>query len=116
MPILTVKRRYLALIRSGEKTSTIRLTCKVQPGDVLTFTDYRDSVRTRCQSVERLRVQDLTDAHARADGFDTRVDLLAALHAHYPDLSPKAGVWVVRFVLEGDPFPLFTHSGSKART
>lgn len=102
MPMLTAKSRYLTLIRSGQKTSTIRMTCKVQPGDVLTFTDYRTSVRTRCFSTERLPLSELTDADAQADGFVSLDELLTALRSHYA-LTPDTRVWIIRFVLNDSP-------------
>lgn len=106
MPILTVKSRYLPLMQSGQKTTTIRLSCKVRPGDSLTFTDYRASVRTRCTSVAHVAIRDLTEGDAHADGFTTRADLLNALHAHYT-LAPDARVWIIRFALNDSPHSLF---------
>lgn len=117
MPILTAKTAYLASIRNGQKTATIRPTCKVQPGEMLTFTDYRTSVRTRCTSVDQVKVSDLTQRHAHADGFADLPALLDALRSHYPDLASSARVWVIRFALsDAAAMPLFSHSGRSDRS
>lgn len=101
MPQLAIKSRYLAQIRAGTKTTTIRLACRVKPDDALTFTDYRSSARTRCLGVEQVAVSELTHDHALTDGFGSLPELLAALREHY-DLAPTARVWVIRFALEKD--------------
>lgn len=99
--VLTAPGRYLTLMRSGRKTSTIRVwaECRVASGEAVTFTNYRESVRTRCMGVDRRAVRELTDRDARADGFDSLSELLAALTHHYPTLEPTTRVWVVRFAL-----------------
>lgn len=117
---ITVKSRYLELIRTGRKISTIRLwkRCTVQRGDPLTFTDYRSSAYARCIAVERMRVADLADSDACADGFDSRDELLAALRHHYPALTADTLIWVIRFELVRGAVQenLFTHSGKSARS
>lgn len=102
MPSLPVTTRYLALIRAGRKTSTIRAwaTCRVQPGASLTFTNYREHIRARCVRVDHVAVDALTDTDAQTDGFASRVELLAALHRHYAALPTH--VWIVRFALLND--------------
>jgi hypothetical protein len=102
--VLTVKGSYLDLIRSGRKTSTIRLwdVCRIHPGGRLTFTNYRDSVRTICASVECVRVEQLSANDARTDGFDSLRELLKALRKHYPTLTRETRVWVVHFALLND--------------
>lgn len=97
MPLVTTAGRYLALIRDGRKTSTIRMRCRVTSGQPITFTNYRDSVRTRCVSVEQRVVDTLTDTDAQADGFADLTELLHALRQHYPTLSQHDVVSVIRF-------------------
>lgn len=96
MPILTVTTRYLDQIRAGTKTSTIRTHCRVRTGDRVTFTNYRESVRTRCVHVRSARLDALTEADAQADGFATRAALLQALREHY-SLASDAVVWIIAF-------------------
>jgi hypothetical protein len=49
-----------------------------------------------------VRSDQLTEQHARADGFDTLADLLDALREHYPALTPQTLVWVIHFEILND--------------
>jgi hypothetical protein len=98
MPVLTAKRAYLSAIREGRKTTTIRATCRVRPGDVVTFTNFQVSLRTYCTGVTATRFGDLTEADAHADGFASLADLQDALRAHYP-LTASSPLWIIRFAL-----------------
>jgi len=97
---MLAKGRYLGLIRSGRKTTTVRLSPGIRPGQLFTFTDCRDSVRVRCLDVRDLAVRALTDVDAQRDGFADLDDLLAALRQHYPHLTAWTRVFVVAFTLE----------------
>lgn len=98
-----LRRRYLDLVRAGQKTTTIRYEpiCRARVGDAMTLIDYRSpAVRAHCSRVEERRVADLTDADARADGFVSLHALRVALRHHYPTLSPRSRVWIVHFTLD----------------
>jgi hypothetical protein len=94
--LIFVKGHYLARIASGQKTTTIRpwKTCKLKPGAVLSF---NGKVRTVVTRVEQRRLGDLTDADARADGFDSCREFRRAFREHYPATSADALVWVLTF-------------------
>lgn len=98
--LVPAKGAYLDLIASGRKTTTIRTRCTAQLEQLIVFTNYRTSVRTTCTKIERRRLRDLTDADARADGFDDLRSLVAALISHYPTLAPGSRLWVVTFALQ----------------
>lgn len=102
--MLPVKTAYLSLIASGRKTSTIRAweQCRVKPGQRLTFTNYRTSVRVQVLTVSCVRVEQLTRDDAVSDGFASLRELIEALRSHYPTLRPDARVWVIRFELAND--------------
>jgi len=98
---LIVSTDYLDLIRLGLKTASIRTwrTCRLRPGDPLTFNNYRTSSRGVCTSVTRKRVGDLDVRDAQRDGFDTVWELRCALRKHYPTLTASTRVWVIGFDL-----------------
>lgn len=100
MPAMMIKRRYLALIRSGQKRSTIRRSTRLQPGERFTFTDCQSSIRVRCRNVRETPIALLTDADAKRDGLRDRDELLTALREHYPALKAHACVVVIDFELD----------------
>ena len=74
--MLLFKKKFLAAIRSGEKTQTIRLwkVCRVRPGQ----RSYIPGVgHIRITAVEQVELAQLTDDDARPDGFETADQLRA---------------------------------------
>lgn len=81
--MLLMKKIYFQAIRQGTKTTTLRYWRRrqVRAGSVH---EIRGLGPIRIDDVHRVRAADLTDAHARADGFADLASLLAALDAMYP--------------------------------
>lgn len=104
MPILSVPSEYLQWIREGRKTSTIRLAPPrgLAINGPLTFTDYRESVRVRVQTVRMIRLDALTDADARHDGFASVAELRRVLDRHYA-LAPDVVLCLIRFAVNDSP-------------
>ena len=98
--LLPTNGAYLERIRTARKTTTIRLARpRASVGSVILFTNYRETIRTRCVSVDSTLVRLLTEQHALDDGFDSLDDLHAALRTHYPALRADTAVFVIRFEL-----------------
>jgi hypothetical protein len=103
--LLFLKAPYLARVRSGQKTTTIRpwKTCRLVAGDLLHFPtggNVRGSqVVARITDVRRVRFGDLTAADARRDGFPTLRALRAAFAAIYPAVTLDTPVVVLAFVV-----------------
>lgn len=81
--MLLFKKKFLAAIRSGEKTQTIRLwkVCRLRTGQ----RSYIPGVgHIRITGVEAVELAQLTDADARPDGFETADQLRAEVARLYP--------------------------------
>ncbi len=78
-----MKKEFYPAIRAGRKTTTLRFWRRpmVQPGRVV---GVRGLGRLRIERVRPVRLEDLTDGDAKADGFDDLNDLRRALDALYP--------------------------------
>ena len=103
--MLFVRKEYFEAIRSGAKTTTLRFWRwpTVRPGSVHTV---RGLGRVRIHSVEPLQPEDLTDDHARRDGFEDLAELHAALERHYPaDKRNSRKLFLVRFEFIQDDHP-----------
>ena len=101
--MLLMKRIYFDAIRRGEKTTTLRYwrRAQVRPGAVHLI---RGLGSVRIDEVTVVRPDDLTDAHARADGFENLAALDEALDAMYPpDRRQGRELYLVRFTFSGDP-------------
>lgn len=81
--MLLFKKRFLAAIRSGQKTQTIRLWRhrKMRPGQrsYIPGAGY-----IRIVAVDEVQLADLTDDDARPDGFHSAKELRAEIAALYP--------------------------------
>jgi hypothetical protein len=85
--MLLFKKRFLPAIRQGEKTQTIRLWKhrRMREGQrsYIPGAGY-----VRIGAVEPVELENLTDADARLDGFDTADALREEIRRLYPDRAP----------------------------
>ena len=83
-PMLLFKKKFLPAIRSGEKTQTIRLWKRrmMRPGQrsYIPGAGY-----VAIDRVEQVRLEELADADAMPDGFDTADALRHVLTSIYGD-------------------------------
>lgn len=97
---------YEKAIRSGAKQQTIRIDDPFQTGPALLVFEKENgeivSLSAQVKSVVPMRRMDLTEAHARNDGFSSLVELHEALDKHYPGLRDDDLADVVTFELEAD--------------
>jgi hypothetical protein len=100
--MLLFKKKFLAAIRSGQKTQTIRLWKhrRMRPGQ----RSYIPGVgHIRVTAVDEVDLAQLTDADARPDGFDTADQLRAEIARLYPEqLAGEYRAYRVVFALEAE--------------
>lgn len=99
--MLLFKKKFLPAIRSGEKTQTIRLWKHRLMRDGQR--SYTPGVgRIRIERVERVEIDQLTDADAAPDGFATAAALREELRTIYRD-KLEAGYQAFRVVFHTEP-------------
>ncbi len=101
--MLLMKKIYFDAIRRGEKTTTLRYwrRAQVRAGAIHLI---RGLGKVRIDEVTIVQPADLTDDHARADGFDDLAALREALDAMYPpDRRDGRQLYLVRFTFPADP-------------
>lgn len=104
---------YELTIRDGSKRQTIRVDDPFRPGPALLVFEKENgetvTLDANVTSVLATRRCDLTEEHARRDGFASLADLHEALDMHYPGLEMEDSVDIVAFELsdpaECDPSP-----------
>ena len=99
--MLLFKKKFLPAIRAGEKTQTIRLWQhrRMRAGQ---RSYIPGAGHIRLTAVDEVRLDELTDADARPDGFATADELRAELSALYPQ-QLAAGYRAYRVVFELAP-------------
>jgi len=96
---LFFKRIFQQAIREGRKQTTIRRWDRplLAAGEQAYSPGLGWLV---IDSVEVVELESLDDDHARADGFDTKILLVQALQAFYPDFDRDQKQWfLIRFRL-----------------
>ncbi|MGC9111818.1 ASCH domain-containing protein [Acidilobus sp.] len=98
--MLTVKKKYLKLILSGRKTSTIRLgNLQVRGRYLKVVTSGRPVAVVRVEEVIHKKVKDLTDEDAELDGFSGLAELFRELRSIYGDFMLDDDITIIRFSL-----------------
>ncbi|MEM9351415.1 MAG: ASCH domain-containing protein [Planctomycetota bacterium] len=99
--MLLFKKKFLPAIRAGEKTQTVRLwKHRMMRSGQRSYIPGAGYVRV--ESVDSVRLDELTDGDARPDGFETADLLRAELDAIYGDkLKSGYQAFRVRFRLIG---------------
>jgi hypothetical protein len=95
---IKISRDDMRLLRANRKKCTVRLgTASVATPEIL-MSDGRDSVMIRIVRVDTTRcLAELTDDDARAEGFETRNELLKDLSKYYPQAKSSDPVTVIYF-------------------
>jgi len=96
LSMILLKKKFLDLVRCGEKCQTIRLWPKrrLRPGQ----REYIPGLgRIRITAFQRVTPADLTDEDARLDGFASREALLAELRSLYGGRLDGAPCFRIRF-------------------
>lgn len=100
--MLLFKKKFLAAIRAGEKTQTIRLwthrRMKVGQRSYIPGVGY-----IRVTEVDEVDLAELTEEDARLDGFESAELLRSEIAQLYPEeLAAKYRAFRVRFVMAPD--------------
>ncbi len=97
MKHLEFTSNYEEALLSGRKRATIRKWTNLRAGDeVYVHCGGKIIGRARILSVERKRIEDLSDEDAKLDGFESRDELLGELKK----LGYSGEVYVIRFDFE----------------
>jgi hypothetical protein len=102
MPLLTFKRKFEEPILAGPETTTLRrVSCKVLSSELCTATggDQRKFAYLKILGVRRVRLDQLTNAMALADGLRDAEDLREGLKLFYPGVEEFI---LIRFRLARD--------------
>ena len=98
--MLLFKKKFMAAIRSGEKTQTVRLWKwrRMRPGQrsYIPGAGY-----IRVEAVDEVALAELTDDDAKRDGFESAALLRAEIERLYPNLGQQGThrPYRIRFVL-----------------
>jgi len=97
--VLLFKKKFLAAIRAGEKTQTVRLwpfrRMKAGQRSYIPGAGY-----IRVTAVDEVPLDELTEEDARLDGFETLAALLTELSSLYPpDVTAGHRPYRIRFRL-----------------
>lgn len=109
---LTFSGKFAEEILKGRKRATVRKKVNLKPGDTVFVHSGGKIIGTaRIISVEKKRVEELTDEDAKLDGFESREEMMRELER----LGYRGEVYLVRFEFEAmserDPYEL--HYGNK---
>lgn len=97
MKHLEFDRKYIDLLLRGKKKVTIRKFSRFKPRDVvLVHAGGKIIGKAEILSVEKKRIDELSDEDAKMDGFSSKDELLAELKR----LGYKDHVYVLRFNFE----------------
>lgn len=97
MALLLFQKRFLEAIRTGEKKTTIRRWSRprVQPGR-RAFSPGLGWISI--ENVDEVKLRDLDDTDARADGFDSARQMRRELKRIYPRIKADGKCWFrIRF-------------------
>jgi hypothetical protein len=101
MAQILFKRRFINAIRRGEKTTTLRRwkSCRLRPGSRAKAPGVG---WLNILSCEKIDLNDLTEADAHADGFESLEELRKTLAQIYPNCATDGRNWFrVVFCPEG---------------
>ncbi len=100
---LKFKGKYKESILSGKKRTTIRRETKLKPGDRVVIESGEEAIgEALIKEVLSIKVEELTDEHAREDGFSNLGELLGELRSIYGNQVLKRGtrLKLIRFDME----------------
>jgi hypothetical protein len=89
----------LALAQNGTKTCTIRLGTLNVDREFMELSDGRNTLRVRIVSVETTQFCNITQQHAKWEGFSTIEELRKDLEKYYRGIEQEQLVTIIRFEL-----------------
>jgi len=95
---LNFKREYKQVLQSGRKTTTIRMSTDLKPGDIIKLVAGGESCGyAKVKSITRKKVSELNEKDAIKDGFKNRKELIKTLKKYYSEITPESYVYIIRF-------------------
>jgi len=94
---ILLDRKFLDLVRSGRKRTTVRKGKRLYPKGRAVLRSGSEETTINVRAVRHCSLRDLTDDDARLDGFSSRTALVRTLESFYPDLTEDDQVTVVTF-------------------
>jgi hypothetical protein len=94
---IKVSKGDLAMAATDKKLCTIRRGTAAVEGDMIDLTDGRDRLRVRILSVQTIPYHDLTDEHARWEGFAGIEELRKDLATYYCAIEDQQPMTIIRF-------------------
>jgi len=102
MKKLVFKLDYAGKILAGEKTTTIRLATNLRENDIVdVYVGHVRVGKAKILKVYRKRLSELTEEEVKADGFNSKEDLIKSLAKIYGNkiLNTDPVVYVIEFKL-----------------
>src|SRR6266571_262414 len=91
------EQRRFAMAATGKKICTIRRGTARVEGDMIDLTNGKDRLRVRILSVQIILYRDLTDEHARWEGFAGIEELRNDLATYYRAIEDQQPVTIIKF-------------------
>lgn len=89
---LKFREKYKEGILSGRKRTTLRRETKLKPGDKVVIEAGEERIgEAVIEDVSEIRVEELTEEHAREDGFSSLEELLRELKSIYGSEVLRSG-------------------------
>jgi len=88
---------YMPLVREGKKHSTVRKGVRKIASNLADLVAGDDRLRVIVTGVDVKPFEDLTEADAQRDGFESLCELESALRRFYPGIAPTDPVTVIGF-------------------
>jgi hypothetical protein len=105
---LSFKKRFIAPILEGRKTSTLRLKSHVTPGDMVkAICRYHEPPFAQLQilSVDRVHFAELSEGDAIVEGFQALDELQQEIKNVYPGLTIQQAFFRIQFKLIAEEKP-----------
>lgn len=83
--MLFFKQQFFDKVKTGEKTSTIRLRANCKIGDIVTCLCGREKLKIKVKNIENLSFSKLTLDSAKTEGFISKGQLKRVLMTLYPN-------------------------------
>ncbi len=94
---IKVSKGDLAMAATGKKICTIRRGTAAVEGQTVDLTDGTNRLRVRVISVQTIPYRDLTDEHARWEGFAGIEDLRSDLATYYREIEDQQPMTIIKF-------------------
>lgn len=95
---LRFKKRYLKALLSGQKTTTVRMSTDLKPGDLVELVAGGTNCGyARIEQITRKQIMALTDEDAVKDGFGSLEEFITTLKKYYKISDPETCAYIISF-------------------